>query len=116
MTERNRSVIEFLGWNRGYLPGYRGLRTNPPEPVSGVWLRRRVGGRRILYTLGPRDPYTDAEAGAILGVTRQTIRNWRRSGKLRAKQRQGIWYYAYSEIRDLAKQLGRTEKVKYLVN
>jgi len=47
MTEQHRAQIEFVEWDRGYLPGYKGYRQNPPEPIQGVGVKRRVRGRAM---------------------------------------------------------------------
>lgn len=116
MAERHRAKIEFVEWNRGYLPGSEGYRKNPPEPVRGVWLRRRVRGRTVLYQIAPEDLMTDSEAAAVLGVTRQTIRNWRLAGQLRAQRRAKTWYFTYADVRVLHLQRHGEPKRIYLVN
>lgn len=116
MPERHRARIEFVAWDRGYPPGYEGYRQNPPEPVKGVYLKRRLRHRTIEYRIGPDDLMTDAEAAAVLGVTRQTIRNWRVAKQLPARKRSGVWYFAYADVRDLHQKRNGEQKTIYLVN
>lgn len=116
MAERHRAEIEFVEWNQGYLPGFKGYRKNPPEPVQGVWLRRRVRGRTVLYQIGPEDLMTDSEAAAVLRVTRQTIRNWRIAGKLPAQRRSKTWYFTYQDVRALHLRRNGEPKGIYLIN
>lgn len=116
MAERHRAEIEFVEWNQGYLPGFTGYRKNPPEPVQGVWLRRRVRGRTVLYQIGPEDLMTDSEAAAVLRVTRQTIRNWRIAGQLPAQRRSKTWYFTFTDVRELhLKRHGEPKRI-YFVN
>lgn len=116
MAETHRAQIEFVEWDRGYLPGHKGYRQNPPEPIQGVWLKRRVRQRTILYKIGTDDLMTDAEAAAVLGVTRQTIRNWRKAGQLPARRRSGAWFFAYKEVRALHLKRHGEQKAIYFVN
>jgi excisionase family DNA binding protein len=115
MPERHRARIDFLEWHQGYMPGYSGYRRNPPEPIQGVWLRRRVRERTIEYKIGPDDLMTDAEAAAVLGVTRQTIRNWRIAGQLRAQRKSKTWYFTYNDVRALHLKRAGEPKRTYFV-
>lgn len=116
MAERHRAEIEFVEWNRGYLPGSKGYRKNPPGPIRGAWFQRRVRGRTVLYQIGPGELMTDSEAAAVLGVTRQTIRNWRVSGQLRAEQRAKTWYFTYEDVCSLCQKRHGEPKRIYFVN
>jgi excisionase family DNA binding protein len=116
MAERHRARIEFVEWDRGYLPGYKGYRRNPPEPIQGVWLKRRVRQRTIRYRVGPTELMTDAEAAAVLRVTRQTIRNWRVAGHLPARRKGGVWYFRYEDVRAQHLKRHGEQKSVYLVN
>lgn len=115
MAEHHRARIEFVVWDRGQPPWAKGFRVNPPPPVQGVWLRKWVRERLVLYRIGPGDVMTDAEAGAVLGVTRQTIRNWRLGGQIPAKRRKGTWYFAYADVRALHEKRGGPHRSIYMV-
>lgn len=54
-----------------------------------------------MYRVGEKDVLTDAEAGAILDVSRQTIRNWRLSGRLPAQRKGRGWAYPYRDVVDM---------------
>jgi hypothetical protein len=116
MAERHRAAIEFVEWDEGYVPGHGGYRRNPPAPVQGVWLKRRVRGRIRLYRIGPGDLLTDAETAAILGMTRQTIRNWRIAGQLPSQRRSKTWYFTFADVRELHLKRHGELKRTYLIN
>jgi len=56
---------------------------DPPGSPGGVLIRRRIAGRSDEWRVPANGMVNQAMAADLLGVTRMTVNNWVRGGKLR---------------------------------
>lgn len=100
MGEYHRKSVEFLEWDRGCYPWEVTLPPLAANRATGLWIRHISRGTRHVSKIGPGDEMGDTVAAAVLGVTRQTIHNWRHSDKIKARKSVGRWVFSFSDVRD----------------
>lgn len=59
------------------------IQWDPPGFLGGVTIRRRIGGKWYEWRVPTNGVVNQAMAADLLGVTRMSVNNWVRAGKLK---------------------------------
>ncbi len=75
------------------------LEENPPGPLAGIVLVRRVRSHEYRTEIGPRGYLSQIEAAAFLGKSVMAVNRYVRLGLLRDVTREGISMIQLAELR-----------------
>ena len=81
---------------------------NPPDPDRGLTLVKRRGNKRYYKKLTGSDQLSQAEAAAVLHVSRMQLNRWVRQGRIRDRKVLGTSRIRVADLVAFARKKGMT--------